>query len=298
MRENAAHFLTVLKTHPYPRRVLRLSCLPIVAAALCLCACATNDTAGRQELASLRNEVSALRLQNERLTARVGKLEDQQALAQTARPLAQTAPVTPPAAEPTPSATPPDAGEGTYSTVHSSFRSPPLTVIKLKPRHEPAPAIDTSTDIVEPSADQIADLAQSAAKPDVTAIGDAEYEKGMEGLRTGNLAGGVDRLERFAEAHPKSQLADNALYFAGVGRLSLEDYEGGARDFGLVVKRYPAADSVADALLKLGDCRLKLNQPTDARSAFARVTKDFPGTAAASTAEQRLAGLALTERTP
>jgi tol-pal system protein YbgF len=263
---------------------LRLSCLPIAAAALALSACATNDSAGRQELASLRNEVAAMRLENQQLENRVGLLEDRQALASAASPRG-------------PSAQPEEPAAGD--------RQPPLTVIKLKPRQDPAPPIDTSTAIVEPSDDQYAEISvtpepasTAVAKPDVTAVGDAEYEKGMEALRTGNIAGGIDRLERFADAHPQSSLSDNALYYAGIGHASLEDYEGAAKDFGQVLERYPAGDSVAETMLKLAECRIRLHQPDDARALYGRIAKDFPGTAAASTAQQRLASNDVIERNP
>ena len=274
MRVPNAVFLTVGKARPYPLEAVRLKAFPIFAAAVCLCGCATNDTALRQEVATLRTDVQALQLQNTQLTQRVQQLEDQRALL---APSADAA-----TAAPTPSPAPAAKDDGTLQT-------PPLTVIKLKPATRPAPKLDTEVAVIEPSTDQLSALPDAASGPPDNS--EMEYQKAMEDLRTGNLAHGVNRLEEFAQAHRKSELADNALYFAGVGRIGLEDFEGAGHDFAQVIDHYPAGDAVADAMLKLAECRLKLNHEKDARALLARVVSTFPGTAAASQAERRLAAL-------
>lgn len=222
----------------------------------------------------MRNDVRALRMENAQLSERVEHLEDQRALLAPVGPSRATAEAEPAAGE------------------QPTLRAPPLTVIKLKPSVAPAPKLDTTVPVVEPNEDQLAALPETdAAPPPAPDHSEAEYQSAMEDLRTGNLANGVDRLERFAEARSKSELADNALYFAGVGRIGLEDFEGAARDFAQVIDQHPAGDAVADSMLKLAECRLKLNHAKDARALLARIVSTFPGTAAASQAERRLAAL-------
>lgn len=170
---------------------------------------------------------------------------------------------------------------------------PALTVVKLKPNARPAPKLDTRTPVVEPPPQVVDALAE--ASPAVSAgtaeLAQAEYDRGLQDLRTGNLAGGVEELTGFAHKYPAHPQADNALYFAGIGEIGLEEYEKAADAFATVIARYPAGDAVAEAMLKLADCRVHLHQRDEARSLFARVVSTYPGTAAAAQAEQRLASL-------
>lgn len=170
-----------------------------------------------------------------------------------------------------------------------------LTVVRLKPSRRPAPKLDTQTPVVEPDPDLLDTLADPPQDPGAASgmaqIAQAEYENGLQSLRTGNLDGGVKALTGFAQKHPEHTLADNALYFAGIGEIGLEEYDKAADDFATVIARYPAGDAVAEAMLKLADCRVHLHHRDDARSLFARVVSTYPGTAAAAQAEQRLASL-------
>jgi tol-pal system protein YbgF len=131
----------------------------------------------------------------------------------------------------------------------------------------------------------------SAPAPVNTAALDAEFDQGMSALRTGNVELGVAKLQAFAEQYPRHPRADNALYFAGLGRVGLSDHEGAALTFERLIETYPAGDAVLDGMLRLAECRLKLNQREDARALYTRVITQFPGTAAATQAEQRLASL-------
>jgi tol-pal system protein YbgF len=169
---------------------------------------------------------------------------------------------------------------------------PNLTVVKLSPARTPPPKIDTRTPVVEPDPG-VLDALASAAPADSAAleVADAEYQNGLQSLRVGNLEGGVKALDQFAQAHPGHPLADNALYFSGIGDIGLQDWARAADAFASVIARYPAGDAVAEAMLKLADCRVHLHQREEARSLFAKVISTYPGTAAATQAEQRLASI-------
>jgi tol-pal system protein YbgF len=132
-------------------------------------------------------------------------------------------------------------------------------------------------------------VAQGEARdPDVLEV---EYEQAVAALRTGNVEGGVTRLQRFADENPRHPRADNALYFRGLGQLGLSDYPGAADTFEALLKRYPAGDAVQDGMLRLAECRMRLKQAPEARELYTRLLTQYPGTAAASQAEQRLASL-------
>jgi tol-pal system protein YbgF len=269
----------------------------LAAAPLCVLSACASNAASQADVGALRAEVQALRETQARLTERLQRLEAHDAV-DKAR------------ASGVPSrATPADAsgsGDGLGST-------PDLAVVKLKPRNEPAPKLPTAVAVVEPDSEQMemfisavpdgsaaasgAEAATVVASRDDEAdekdpdVLDAEYDKSVSLLRTGNVEGGVERLRRFAEENPRHPRADNALYFSGLGLIGLSEFKDAARTFERLIKTYPAGDAMLDSMLRLAECRMRLNQAADAKALYTRVVTQFPGTAAATQAEQRLAAL-------
>jgi tol-pal system protein YbgF len=179
-------------------------------------------------------------------------------------------------------------------------------VVKLKPRNEPAPPLPTRVAVVEPASDDMEMFIGSAPEGDGasatadasepreeldSAVLEAEFDQAVAALRTGNVEGGVTRLQAFAEEHPRHPRADNALYFSGLGQMGLKDFASAVNSFERLIAKYPAGDAVLDGMLRLAECRLRLNQKDDARALYTRILTQFPGTAAATQAEQRLASL-------
>jgi len=194
----------------------------------------------------------------------------------------------------------PSAGSAPSTGVRrpSEPSAPSLTIVKLKPKVEPAPALATQVPVVEPAAEQMEMLvstgpaeADTALDQPDPAILEAQFEQALSALRTGNVEGGILRLERFAEENPRHPQADNALYFSGLGHVGLKDYAQAAVAFEQLIAKYPAGDAVLDGMLRLAECRVRLKQPSDAKALYTRVLTLYPGTAAATQAEQRLASL-------
>ena len=261
-------------------------------APLCaLTACATTGSAQSSELAELKAEVRAMRETQARLEKRLERVELHASVRQSRASAAAregSAPAAP--------AAPASSGSG-YST-------PELAVVKLKPRNEPAPPLPTRVAVVEPAPDDMEMFISSAPEGDSgpaaasepreeldAAVLDAEFEQAVAALRTGNVEGGVTRLQAFAEEHPRHPRADNALYFSGLGQMGLKEHASAAKSFERLIASYPAGDAVLDGMLRLAECRLRLNQKDDARALYTRILTQFPGTAAATQAEQRLASL-------
>ncbi|MEW6434274.1 MAG: tol-pal system protein YbgF [Myxococcota bacterium] len=246
-----------------------------------LCGCATANVT-RAQLDELTASVRALRADNARLESRLEKLEQRTMLAQATRGVApiKSAPPASPKAD------------------NSLDALPPLTVVKLKPRREAAPRLDTGVSVVEPPAEVLEALGDSktsgsnpaAVSDDPTdlAIAEAQFERALDALKTGNAQGGVQAMQQFVAEWPRHPRADNALYFAGVGLMSEGEYEDAASSFQRVTAEYPAGDAVVDAMLKLADCRLKLKQPREAKITWERIVQNYPGTAAATQAQARL----------
>ena len=61
-------------------------------------------------------------------------------------------------------------------------------------------------------------------------------------------------FQRFLQANPKSELADNAQYWIGECRYSRNDLKGALAAFREVVERFPKGNKVPDAMLKAGQC--------------------------------------------
>ncbi|WP_370039924.1 tetratricopeptide repeat protein [Corallococcus sp. AB045] len=269
-------------------------------------ACATT-AASQTEVGRLEAEVRTLRASQASLLERLERLENRDAVSR-----ARTAAPAPAAASPKatasskPEAASPEAGESL------SLAPAELTVVRLKPKKEPAPRINTAVAVMEPDTDQmemfISPVEGSSGTGSVGSMGsttaarmeppekdpdilDAEYERAVAMLRTGNVEGGVETLTRFAAENPRHPRADNALYFSGLGQMGLKDAAGAAKTFEKLIKNYPAGDAVQDGMLRLAECRVRLNQAVDARALYTRVVTQFPGTAAATQAEQRLAAL-------
>lgn len=249
-------------------------------------------------MAALKAELRSMRDQQTRLNDRLERLERSNAVLR-----ARSSPQAPAAA---PSSAPQAPAKAPQASQPSSgVAVPDLTVVKLKPKDEPAPSLPTKVAVVEPDPDDVelfvssspessgpaAPVSEPAPSPAVTAALDAEFEQAVAALRTGNVEPGVAKLQSFAEQNPRHPRADNALYFAGLGMIGMNDHEGAAQVFERLISTYPAGDAVLDGMLRLAECRLKLNQRDDARALYTRVITQFPGTAAATQAEQRLASL-------
>lgn len=222
----------------------------------------------------------ALRAENVRLEARLEKLEQQRvsggvrAATPAPRPVSAAA-----------------------SQVSSADALPPLAVVKLKPKKEAAPRLSTEVSVVEPAEEApevVAHLGPAeprAADEADLAMGEAQYERAMDALKTGNAEGGVAQMQQFVTDWPRHPRADNALYFAGLALLADKDFEGAAPLFERVLAQYPAGDAVLDSMLKLAECRYKLNRPREAKATWEKIVASFPGTAAATQAQARLASL-------
>jgi TolA-binding protein len=268
----------------------RLSILRRLLAVAPLCAlvaCAT-DSATQADMAALRAELRSMREQQARMSERLERLERSTSVLKarpSAAPAESAAPAPKAASQPAPA---------------RPLEVPELTVVRLKPKSEPAPSLPTRVAVVEPDAEDVEMFvsaspepagAPSAPPPVNSAALEAEFEQAVAALRTGSTALGVARLQAFAEQHPRHPRADNALYFSGLGMIGMNDHAGAARLFERLIETYPAGDAVLDGMLRLAECRLKLNQREDARALYTRVITQFPGTAAATQAEQRLASL-------
>ncbi len=220
-------------------------------------------------MASLR----ALRSENARLETRVDRLETEKKVVVSRSASAAT------------TTTPREAVRASSS----SDALPPLTVVKLKPRKEAAPKLETNVEIAEPP-EAITQEFKDDAPPDDAdlAMAEAQFERGLDMMKTGNSEAGVAQMQQFVTDWPRHPRADNALYFSGMAFLAAKDFEHALQSFERVINQYPAGDAVLDSMLKLADCRMKLKGPREARATWEKIVANYPGTAAATQAQARL----------
>jgi tol-pal system protein YbgF len=249
-------------------QIIRLLLATVPLLALVSCA---SESASRAELSSLRAELHSVREENARLWRRIDQLESARGG--------------------------PSSSSGSSATGNSRDL-PSLTVVKLRPKSDPPPKISVAQPVVEPAPDTVAEILEAPAPgPSRVQQGsrasdaslDAEFAESVAALKTGNVSGGIARLQRFAAQNPRHPKADNALYFAGVGLMAQSDYEAATGSFDKLLSSYPASDEVRDAMLRLAECRARLKNARAARALYTQVVNKYPGSAAASEATQRLA---------
>ncbi|MDP3155335.1 MAG: tetratricopeptide repeat protein [Archangium sp.] len=267
--------MTPREAGPYPLSAIR----PILATAcLALFSCAT-DAVTRAEHAELLASLRALRTENARLETRVDRLESEKKVV-VSRSASAAATTT--ARENARASSSPDAPS-------SSGALPPLTVVKLKPRKEAAPKLETNVEIAEPP-EPITQEIKDGAPPDDAdlAMAEAQFDRGLEMMKTGNSEAGVAQMQQFVNDWPRHPRADNAIYFSGMAFFAAKDFEHALQSFERVIAQYPAGDAVLDSMLKLADCRMKLKGPREARATWEKIVATYPGTAAATQAQARL----------
>ncbi|HEV3076676.1 MAG TPA: tol-pal system protein YbgF [Thermoanaerobaculia bacterium] len=125
----------------------------------------------------------------------------------------------------------------------------------------------------------------------VTPAVQALYDRGYTLYHQKHYVDAESSFQRFLQAEPKSELADNAQYWIGECRYSRGDMRGALAAFRETVARYPAGNKTADALLKAGMSLENLGDKEAARNTYQEVLKRYPGTAVAAVAEERRAKL-------
>lgn len=125
----------------------------------------------------------------------------------------------------------------------------------------------------------------------VTPAVQALYDRGYTLYHQKHYVDAETSFQRFLQAEPNSELADNAQYWIGECRYSRGDMRGALAAFRETVTRYPAGNKTADAMLKAGMSLENLGDKEEARKTYQEVLRRFPGTAVAAVAEERRAKL-------
>lgn len=177
-------------------------------------------------------------------------------------------------------------------TVQASKPAAPAPAAAAPP--VPAPSIAVKPSPVAPPAPAPGPApAQGDVPAGDTAVpaSQALYDRGYTLFYQGHFVDAETSFQRFLQANPKGDLADNAQYWIGECRYSRNDVKGALAAFRQVVEKYPKGNKVADAMLKEGQCLEAMGDVEGARVTYREVIRRFSGSAAATAAEERRAKL-------
>ncbi|HSK78394.1 MAG TPA: tetratricopeptide repeat protein [Thermoanaerobaculia bacterium] len=111
--------------------------------------------------------------------------------------------------------------------------APPATAPSTPPATPPAPAGEEEPESLSPAAQVL-------------------YDRGYTLYHQGHFVDAEASFQRFLQANPGSELADNAQYWIGECRYARSDLRGALAAFRETVERHPKGNKVPDAMLKAG----------------------------------------------
>jgi TolA-binding protein len=246
-----------------------------LAAALCLSGCAGADAVARRDLEVLRGEIQALRQENAQTQRTLGALSTRldALLVRGGKPASEPVRAAP-ASRP--------AAESDLTVVPDG-----LAVVKVEPpRGTRAPAIPTSTPLVEPDTARLDAIARKSGRD---LASDAESE--LKAARRREPLPRAHALEDFVSRYPRHPQAGGALLEAAAAYADAGKAEASCTLGRRVVDEYPASEQVSEALLKLAACEGRKGSADLERRLLARIVSDFPSSPAAHRARERLASI-------
>jgi tol-pal system protein YbgF len=120
---------------------------------------------------------------------------------------------------------------------------------------------------------------------------DGDYREGLGLVRQGQCAQANPKLKDFVRKNPKSDFADNALYWVGNCYYGQRDYSRAIVEFNDLVLKYPKGDKVPSALLTMADAFADSGDKIDARLVLQKLISQYPQAEEAAQARQKLQSL-------
>ncbi len=119
----------------------------------------------------------------------------------------------------------------------------------------------------------------------------ARYSNALALLREGHNDAAAEAFADFVATFPKSDLADNAMYWRGEAYYDQGHYADALATFTAVIEQYAGGNKASDALLKVGLCYARLGDEDNARDVLNRLIEAYPGASASDVARVKLAEL-------
>lgn len=114
------------------------------------------------------------------------------------------------------------------------------------------------------------------------------YDNAMAQFKGGDYKGAANALQDFVKRYGASAYASNAQYWLGNAFYAQGDCKNAITAQQVVVKTWPDSPKAADAMLNIASCQMELKAVNNAKKTLQELIKAYPGTAAATTAKERL----------
>jgi tol-pal system protein YbgF len=106
--------------------------------------------------------------------------------------------------------------------------------------------------------------------------GHAQFSNAMNLLAKARYDEASAAFRAFADAHPRDDLAPQAVYWVADIAYVQKDYAGAARGFAEVIKKYPDSARAPDSMLKLGQSLIAAGQKQEGCTALAALPAKYP----------------------
>lgn len=103
-----------------------------------------------------------------------------------------------------------------------------------------------------------------------------QYDAAMDLLTRAQYSEAQSAFRGFVAAHPKDDLAGLAQYWVGDIAFTQKEYQGAAKAFADVVKRFPKTAKAPDAMLKLGLSLMEMGQKKESCTTLGSIKARFP----------------------
>lgn len=124
---------------------------------------------------------------------------------------------------------------------------------------------------------EVSEARSSALDPDAKRA----YEAALALVQQRSFDKGLDELTAFLVRWPDHPYAENAMYWRGEAYYAKADYRRAAEEFEGVIARFGGGSKGPDALLKLGMCHDRLGAPARAAEYWERLKNEHPKSEAA-----------------
>ncbi len=117
------------------------------------------------------------------------------------------------------------------------------------------------------------------------------YREAYAAYKAGDFDQAVKLFEAFLAKFPKSDLAQNAVYWMGEARFAQGRFDEAVLQFDRVIKEFPGSKKELNSLLRQGQAFEKMGDNRSARIIFQKLVTDYPHSAQARIASSRLKNL-------
>lgn len=101
------------------------------------------------------------------------------------------------------------------------------------------------------------------------------YNMGLDLVRSDKLDEAIPVLQKYIELYPRTELADNAVYWLGECYYKKRAFQKAINEFKRVLSDYPNGNKVPSALLKMGYAYVEIRQMPQALEALQRILNQY-----------------------